>query len=71
LLHQFARISSVGIARDNDVFSVDGRLVRIIALGAIVILKTLLIEEVLRLVLLKNLLMRLVVVAAWQTQLAW
>lgn len=70
LLHQFARISRVGIARDNDVLSVDGRLVGIIAFGAIVILETLLIEEVLRLVFLENLLMRLVVVASGQIQLA-
>lgn len=64
LFHQFARISRVGVAGDNDVLPIDGRLVGIITLAALVVLETLLVDEVFGLVLLENLLMRLVVVAA-------
>jgi hypothetical protein len=71
LFHQFARIPRVGVARDNNVLSIDGRLVRIITLAAIVVLETLLVDEVFGLVFLKNLFLGLVVVAAGRTQLAW
>lgn len=64
LFHHLARVSGIGVARDNHILAVDGRLVGIGSFGALVALEPLVIDEILRLILLKDLLLRLVVVAA-------
>lgn len=69
LFHNLARVSSVGVARNDHILAVDSGFVRF-AFDTIVTLETLLVKEILGLVFVKDLLLRLEIVAAGKIELA-
>lgn len=63
LLHHFARVSSIGVARNHDVLAIHSGLVGIFSFDTLFALEILLVNKILRLILIEDLLMRLVVEA--------